>query len=126
MEDKKHTALTLAEAKSQLAEQHGFKDWEDLRFNADNFQGLDGIKSKSFYSDEAAELYAASLTSELKKKEEEIEIYREALSELQRFVPSLSRLADDHLQYPNNCNKALAQIESALSKHQPIKKDEKH
>jgi hypothetical protein len=52
----------------------------------------------------------------LEAREENTELLN-FLKELQRFAPSLSRLADDHLQYPVNCNKALAQIEVLITKH---------
>lgn len=56
--------MTLEDYREQYAKEQGFNGWDDLRFNAGNFCGLDGIRSYSYYMDQVARGYAQSQVNE--------------------------------------------------------------
>lgn len=78
--------MTLQEAKDEVAKNHRQKDWDDLVTHYTEFD----YECTVPFLDEAAELYASSLRSELAEKEKEIEVLKRAVKILSNFLDEKS------------------------------------
>lgn len=116
MEQKEHTVLTLKEAKEIIAKKYDYPSWQHVRYRATEsvFESM---------SDEAHEL---SLTSQLSSALESYNRECKRNEELQCLLREILNYDYNHLQSENVSALTVDlsdKIKSALSKHQPIKKE---
>lgn len=64
--------MTLENAKDEVGKKYGYKDWNELRYNAENWPDYERLKPMGVYYSEAAELYMQSNLSKLIEENEEL------------------------------------------------------